>query len=79
MDIQSLKINFIQEFLRLKNEQTVNTLIQVLRQEKKKLYESEMKAMSHNEFNSIISQAENDAREGRVKDAKELKNDIKSW
>lgn len=42
MDIQSVKINFVQEFLRLKNEQTINRLVELLREEKVKQYESEL-------------------------------------
>ncbi len=55
MDIHSLKINFVQEFLRLKNEQVINSLVEVLRQEKKKVYEADLKPMAKKEFNKALS------------------------
>lgn len=79
MDIQSVKINFVQEFLRLKNEQTINRLVELLREEKVKQYESELKPMSQKELNGMIDQAEADATTGRVTASSSLRKDIDNW
>ena len=79
MDIQSLKINFVQEFLRLKNEQIINRLTELLREEKKKLYEAELKPMTQKEFNEMIDQAEADAKHGRLTEVNSLRKDIDNW
>lgn len=79
MDIQSLKINFVQEFLRLKNEQIVSKFVELLRQEKKKLYEAELKPMTEKEFNGMIDKAEKDAKEGGLTEVNSLRKDIDSW
>jgi len=79
MDIQSLKINFVQEFLRLKNEQIINRLVGLLREEKKRLYESELKPMTQEDFNEMIDQAEADAKQGRLTEVSSLRKDIDNW
>jgi len=79
MDIQSLKINFVQEFLRLKNEQIIKSLVEWLREEKKKLYEAELKPLTQKEFTKMIDQAEADAKQGRLTEVNSLKKDIDNW
>ncbi len=79
MDIQSLKINFVQEFLRLKNEQIIKSLVERLREEKKKLYEAELKPLTQKEFTKMIDQAEADAKQGRLTEVNSLKKDIDNW
>ncbi len=79
MDIQSVKINFVQEFLRLKNEQSISRLVELLRREKIKQYESELKPMSRKELNNMIDQAEADVTAGKVTAASSLRKDIDTW
>ncbi len=79
MDIQSLKINFVQEFLRLKNEQIIKSLVERLREEKKKLYGAELKPLTQKEFTKMIDQAEADAKQGRLTEVNSLKKDIDNW
>ena len=79
MDIQTRKINFIQEFLRLKNEKLVLKLEKLLFLEKKKIYERSLSPMTEEEFNQIINEAKIDAKEGKVVEARQLKEDINSW
>lgn len=79
MDIKSVKINFVQEFLRLKNEQSINRLVELLSREKIKQYESELKSISHQELNDMIDQAEADVTAGRVTTASSLRKDIDTW
>ena len=66
MDIQSIKLKFIEDFLRLKNEQLILKLNELLNREKKNIYENSLKSMTINEFHKGIEQAEKDIEEGNV-------------
>ena len=79
MDLQSVKINFIKDFLKLNNEQAIVKLSKVLNQEKKRLYNQELKPMKMEAFNKMIDNAEEDSKQGRIKDARKLRKEIDSW
>jgi len=79
MDLQLRKIHFVQEFLRLNNESVLGKLELLLKKEKQKLYDQEIKPFSTEEFNAMIDQAEKEAKEKRGKNARELRNEIDSW
>ena len=79
MDIQARKISIIQEFLRINSEELINKLDKFLHDEKKKIYEKELKPMSLDNFNEMIDKAEDDSVNGRVVEAKILKKDIEKW
>jgi hypothetical protein len=79
MDIQTKKLHFVQEFLRLKDENLIDKLSDLLRIEKKKKIEKELKPFSQKEFNDLIDSAESDSENGRLTSARELKNEIDSW
>ena len=79
MDLQIRKIQFVQEFLRINSEQIMDVLENVLKSEKKKLYESQPKPFTLAEFNQMIDQAESDVANNRMKTVHELKTDIQSW
>ena len=79
MDIQARKISIIQEFLRINSEELINKLDKFLHDEKKKIYEKELKPMSLDNFNDMIDKAEDDSVNGRVVEAKILKKDIEKW
>ena len=79
MDLQSRKLNFIQEFLRLKNEDLINKLERLLRSEKQKQFEENLNPMSLDEFNQIIDSAEKDSISNNVTPARDLKKEIDSW
>jgi len=79
MDLQARKIHFVQEFLRLNNENIISKFEQILHTEKKKLYSEKPSPMSLADFNRIIENSEEDAASGRVKDIFELDSDIDSW
>ena len=79
MDLQARKINLIQEFLRINSEDLINKLDKFLQIEKSKIYKQELKPMSMDSFNTIIDQAEDDAANGRVVEAKNLRKDIEKW
>lgn len=79
MDIQAAKLDFVQEFLRLNNEQSITKMMELLRQEKVKQYESALKPMSQQELNAMMDDAEADVTAGRVTAASSLRKDIDNW
>jgi hypothetical protein len=79
MDIQTRKINFVQEFLRLKNTKLIEKLEKILLEAKAKDYEANLKPMSVDCFNKMIDKSIEDAKQGNVIDARELKEIVKKW
>jgi hypothetical protein len=79
MDLETKKINFVQEFLRVKSEELVDKLEKLLKSERMKLYEKDLAPMTSNEFNNIIDNAESDSFHGRLTSARNLKKEVDSW
>jgi hypothetical protein len=79
MDIQTRKIAFVQEFLKLQNEEIITGLEDLLRNKRIELYESKLSPMSLEQFNSEIDQAMKDSVEGRLTPASELIKKIQKW
>ena len=79
MDIEARKILFVQEFLRLQNEDVIAGLEKLLRKRKAELVENNFKPMSMDEFNSQVDQALDDSRNGRMIKASDLKAKIQKW
>ncbi len=73
MNIETRKLSFIQEFLRIKNEEIVIGLENLLKKWKSEQYENELKPMDLKQFNDEIDQALNDSENDRVIKAAELK------
>ncbi len=73
MNIETRKISFIQEFLRIQNEEIVIGLEKLLRKQKSEQYENDLKPMDLNQFNDEIDQALFDSENDRVIKATELK------
>jgi hypothetical protein len=79
MDLQTRKINLIQEFLRLANENIVEKLEKMLHQEKIKIIEQEITPMSLAQYEQRIERAIDDLKNNRVTTAKTLKKQISTW
>jgi hypothetical protein len=79
MDLETRKITFVQEFLRLQNEEIVIGLEKLLRKKKKDLFEKKLTPMSMEQFNREIDQAMDDSENGRIISAKELKKKMHKW
>jgi hypothetical protein len=79
MDIQTRKITFVQEFLRLQNEEIISGLEKFLREKKKDLFEKKLTPMSIEQFNLEIDQAMIDSEEEKITTAKELKTKVRKW
>jgi hypothetical protein len=79
MDIQTRKLNFVQEFLRLRNIKLIEKLEKILLEDKAKDYEANLKSISLDNFNKMIDKSVEDAKQGNVVDARELKESVKKW
>ena len=69
MDIQTRKIQFIQEFLKLRSEQAISKLEALLKEER-----SNTRVFSQEEFEQRIRQSEDDFKNNRFKTSEELKS-----
>ena len=74
MNIESRKILFIQEFLRINNEEIIIGLENTLKQWKSKQFEEKFEPMSLEQFNEEIDKAMTDSREDNIIKATELRN-----
>jgi hypothetical protein len=79
MNLQTKKIEFIQEFLELTNEQVVVKLQELLNQENAKKTNVEKVQLPDFDLNARINQAEDDKKNNRFVTEIELKNIIQSW
>ena len=79
MDIQTRKINFVQEFLRLRNTKLIEKLERILLEDKAKDYEANLKPISIDNFNKMIDKSIDDAKHGNVINARDLKESVKKW
>lgn len=79
MDLETRKISFVQEFLRLQNEEIVSGLEKLLRKRKAELIERNLKPMSMEQYNSEIDQAMEDSANRRMIKATDLKAKIQEW
>jgi len=79
MDLEARKISFVQEFLRLQNEEIVSGLEKLLRKRKAELIEKNLTPMSKEQFNEEIDQAMDDSKKGKLIKASELKSKIQKW
>ena len=79
MDLQTRKLYFIQEFLRLANDGIIEKFEKVLQQERKKIVEKDISPMTLAEYEQRIDHAKNDLKNNRVTTAKKLKKEITSW
>jgi hypothetical protein len=79
MDIQARKIHFVQEFLRVTDDELVTKLENLLRIERAKKFNLEMHPMSLNEFDEIIEKSEEDIKNGRVIDSRDILIQIDKW
>jgi hypothetical protein len=79
MNLETRKISFIQEFLRLQNEEIVSGLEKFLRQRKAELIDEDLKPMTMEQYDAEIDQAMEDSKNGRMIKATELKAKIQKW
>ncbi|HED37330.1 MAG TPA: hypothetical protein ENI76_03675 [Ignavibacteria bacterium] len=72
MDLQSRKIEFVQEFLKVQSEEVISRLEKILRKGNKTSDERIFKPMTQDELNKRIDQSESDFQNNRFKTSSEL-------
>lgn len=78
-DLEARKLSFVQEFLRIQDEDIIIGLEKLLRKEKAKWVEENLKPMTKEEYQSEVEKAMEDSEKGRMTKASELKEKIKEW
>ena len=79
MNLEARKISFVQEFLRLQNEEIVIGLENLLHKRKAELLDKDMQPMSIEQFNKDIDQSEVDIKNGRFISTSDLKAKVQKW
>jgi len=79
MNIQAKKLVLIEELLRINDEGFISKLELLIRDEKKKLRQRDLKPLSIDEFHDMIDQSKRDSDAGKVISHDELKKKIKDW
>ena len=78
MDLQTTKLNLIQELLRVGNEEVVTKSEKILKTDRKSRFEKSLVPMSDEEFKRSIDNSELDIKNGRMTTARDLKKDVAS-
>jgi arsenate reductase-like glutaredoxin family protein len=72
MNLETRKLEFVQEFLKLQSEEVISKLERLLKSEEISSIEYKSEPMSKEELNSRIDQSESDFDKGRFKSSSEL-------
>ncbi len=78
MDIQTRKIEFIREFLKIQNEELL-TLMEKLLHSTKRDAENELQPMSVEELNERINSSMEDSKNGKLTKSSDLITEIQKW
>ena len=78
-DLQTRKIEFVQEFLKVQNEEVVSWLEKILQTENRRLDQTNFEPMSVEEFNSRIDRSIDDSENGKLIKAADLKAKMEKW
>ena len=79
MDIQTRKLHFIQDFLRLANGNILEKFEKMLAQEREKKFVEEIKPMTMHQYEQSIDRAFDDIKNNKVKTARGLKKDVEKY
>ena len=74
------KINLVQNFLALDNNETISKVENLLNEEKMRIYEESIsKKITHKELSAMLDKAEDDFKNGRIKSTEELLKKVENW
>jgi len=79
MDLQTRKISFVKEFLKIQSEEVVVRLEKALLKEKKNSLDNIYQPMKLEELNKRIDQSMLDSENGKLTDNNELTTEIQNW
>ena len=78
MNIQILKLQFLEDFMRINNEDIINKLNNLLKKEKSKLYKSNLQQLTNDELSKKIEKSEEDIKSGNVYTQSEVEEYFKN-
>lgn len=79
MDLQTRKIEFVQEFLKIQKEEAVLRLEKLLEKEKVKIEAEDFKPFSVEEFQKRIDRSVGDSKQNRLTGNADLLNEVQKW
>ncbi|MBU2939549.1 hypothetical protein KO494_08345 [Lacinutrix sp. C3R15] len=79
MDLQTRKLELIQEFLKIQSEDVISRIEKILKKENKNLNNEDFKPMTIEEFNSRIDKSMEDSTNGQLIESSKLKAKIDKW
>lgn len=79
MNTTDRKLKFVQEYLRLTDEDIIEKLEQLLGSERKKKVSRELDPLTMEEFNKKIDESEDDFKKGRFTESNDLFKSIDTW
>lgn len=79
MDLKTRKIDFVQEFFQLQNEETISRFEKLLQKEKKKLKDNHFGPMTTEDFYQRIDASMEDSKNDRLIEVKQLLAEIETW
>ncbi|MCR9153537.1 MAG: hypothetical protein NXI09_05465 [Bacteroidetes bacterium] len=79
MDLQTRKLEFIKDFLKLNSEEAVIKLEKLLRRQKQEDSERDLVPMTLDELNSRIDKSMLDSQSGRLTNSEKVKSEIDKW
>jgi len=78
MDLQTRKIEFIQEFLKLQSEEAISRLEKLLKKEKKET-EKSTQPITVEQLNRRIDKSMEDSKKGKLTESNNLLREIEKW
>lgn len=78
MDIQTRKVQFIEEYLRITDESLLDKLSDLLRKERQKRLKAALRPMSQQELADKLERSQQDIQAGRVHTQAEVEAYLKS-
>jgi hypothetical protein len=77
MDLQTRKLNFIQDFIKLESEEAISHLEKLLQKETQN--NTELKPMTMKEFQKRMDQSSEDSQNRRLTENSKLISEIEKW
>jgi hypothetical protein len=79
MNLETRKLSFIQEILRIQSEKTISRLETILRKEKTVIEFENIQPMTMKKFNQRIDKSLEDSKKGKLTEISDLISEIDKW
>jgi len=79
MDLQTRKISFVQEFLKIQSEEVIVRMEKALKRETKNISGAVVRPMTLKELNKRIDESMLDSENGKLTENNDLSTEIREW